>query len=173
MSVLKKILLLIMLCVLCLCSCSVIEESMMSEDEYAEYIIDEIILSVNEQSPERLKALFSKTATESMNNFQEKSDNLFKFIASETVSHEYDGCVASDMSIEYGEKTNMFRFSFEITTADNKKYDFFIICYNIDTVNADNVGVYMLEVANSDYDEYVSWQERMTPGIVILESSED
>ena len=170
---LKNMFIFMALGVLCFSSCSVIEESMMSEDEYAEYIIDEIILSVNEQSPERLKALFSKTATESMNNFQEKSDNLFKFIASETVSHEYDGCVASDMSIEYGEKTNMFRFSFEITTADNKKYDFFIICYNIDTVNADNVGVYMLEVANSDYDEYVSWQERMTPGIVILESSKD
>lgn len=165
-----KRILLLTLSVLCLSSCNAKKEYVMSEYEYTVYIIDEIICSLNERDTERLKKIFSPLATESINDFNKESDMLIDFVGSSIVSHEYDRCFASSMSVEDGEKSNMLRFSFNIITDENKEYTVFIICYNYDTANEDNVGVYMIEVANFDYNRYVGWQERMVPGISILKS---
>lgn len=157
---------------LCLCSltfCSEKEEIVMSEYEYADYVISEIICSLDENDNERLKSLFSNSVTETVDDLDTQCDIFSDFIGSKIVSHEYDETIASDGSVENGEKSNMIRFSFDIVTEENEKYGIFVICYNTDTANPDNVGVYMIEIARADYDEYDAWQDRMVPGISILE----
>lgn len=164
-----KIILLLVFCLSSLTFCGEKEEVFMREGEYVGYIISETICSLNEHDTERLKNLFSNSVIETVDDLNTQCGMFSDFIGFTIVSHEYDGTLASDMSIENGEKCNMIRFSFEIVTAENEKYTIFVICYNTDTANTDNVGVYMMEIARSDYDEYDSWQDRIVPGISILE----
>jgi hypothetical protein len=51
---------------------------------------------------------------------------------------------------------------------DKDVYEFFVIDYNVDTINTDNQGVYMLELINNYGErELESWQDRMRAGIYI------
>ena len=63
---------------------------------------------------------------------------------------------------------------FNIYVTDVDEYDFFIIDYNIDTINPYNEGVYMIQLRKSSYvgSWGGSWQERMRPGFFIQEMEE-
>ena len=86
----------------------------MREDEYVDYIISETICSLNEHDTERLKNLFSNSVIKTVDDLNTKCGMFSDFIGFTIVSHEYDGTLASDMSVKNGEKRNMIRFSFEI-----------------------------------------------------------
>lgn len=155
-----------------LSSCNETGKIDMEEHKYAQYLVDEFIESLNNQDKERLETLFSKNALDNSDDFNNQFNALNECIGDSIVSYDFDGCLATSMSVDYGDKTNMIRFGFTVTTSENETYNVFIIAYNIDTVNEDNLGIYMLETANSGYHYYKSWQERMTPGIVILKSED-
>jgi hypothetical protein len=91
---------------------------------------------------------------------------LFELIQGEIDSWEKDDGWASDGSIEYGKRSDMFRYGFDLIK-DNETYLFFIIDYSTDTINPDNEGVYMLELRLPGSPNTGSWQERMRPGIYI------
>ena len=61
----------------------------------------------------------------------------------------------------------MIRFGFDITT-DKDTYRFFVVDYNIDTINPDNQGVYMLElILFTNSEDLESWKDRMCAGIYV------
>nr|WP_278309018.1 DUF5104 domain-containing protein [Papillibacter cinnamivorans] len=76
---------------------------------------------------------------------------------------------SSDGSIQNGNKSLMIRPGFKVKT-NEEEYSFFVIDYNVDTIDPDNEGVYMLEVSKTSYSgEWGSWQDRMRAGIFIVE----
>ena len=59
---------------------------------------------------------------------------------------------------------------FKVTTGVDV-YSLMMIDYPTDTINPDNEGVYMLEIVKESYDgEWKAVEERMRPGIAIVES---
>ena len=137
------------------------------EGQKADERMEQIISAIKANDKEALKSLFSKKALDEIDDLDGEVDSLFNFIQGDITSWERDGW-ASDESIEYGKKSLMIRFAINVNT-DKDKYRFFIIDYSTDTINPDNEGVYMLEVRLAETHNSGSWQDRMRPGISIVE----
>jgi hypothetical protein len=110
--------------------------------------------------------LFSKKALDEANDFENGVDYLFELLQGDVDTWERAGWSSGEM-IEYGKKSLMIRFSFDVKT-DKDTYHFFVIDYNTDTINPDNQGVYMLELIKfTDEKDLDSWQDRVRAGIYI------
>ena len=49
---------------------------------------------------------------------------------------------------------------------DKDDYELFVVDYNVDTINPDNEGIYMIEISRSGHrTSQLSWQERLYAGI--------
>lgn len=139
-----------------------------SDHERADARMEEIVSALADEDKEALKLLFSANALDEASDFDSKFDELFDFIQGDIVSWERDG-FASSQSISNGKKSLMLRFAIDVST-DEDVYHFYVIDFNIDTINPDNQGVYMLEFIDN-YGQTIlgSWQERMCAGISIVE----
>jgi hypothetical protein len=137
-----------------------------SEEKQADARMEQIISAIKNKDRESLKSLFSKKALGEADDFEGGVDSLFNFIQGDIESWKRDG-FASDESMEHGKRSWMIRFGFTVKT-NKDVYQFFIIDYNVDTINTDNQGVYMLElIDNYGKRELESWQDRMRAGIYI------
>jgi hypothetical protein len=168
----KRIILLILVLVnlLLFSSCDKIRDGsgrkIGSEEKQADARMEQIISAIKNKDRESLKSLFSKKALGETDDFEGGVDSLFNFIQGDIESWKRDG-FASDESMEYGKRSWMIRFGFTVKT-DKDVYQFFVIDYNVDTINTDNQGVYMLElIDNYGERELESWQDRMRAGIYI------
>jgi len=161
----KRILISIILIVLMLLSsCRVF----ISNDLRADARMEQIISAIKGNDKVALKTLFSKKALDEAVDIDSEIDFLFDFIQGDIVSWERDGW-ASDGKIDHGKRFLMIRFRINIKT-DKEEYRFFVMDYNMDTINPDNEGMYMLEVCRASYEGiYLGWQERMRGGIDIRE----
>ena len=140
-----------------------IDEGKMADDR-----IEQIVAALKENNIESLKSLFSAKAISEAGNFENDFYRLCQFFQGTIKTWERDS-LAADRSIDYGKQSLMIRYGILIST-DIDDYSLFIIDYNIDTINPDNEGIYMLEIWKQSYDgEWDSWQERMVPGISIIE----
>ncbi len=158
--------LLILVSLLLSSSCGRNEGIHVSEEKTADARMEQIVSAIKDKDNEALKSLFSKKALDEANNFVGGADSLFNFIQGDIESWERDG-FASDESMSGGKRSWMIRFGFTIKT-DKDVYQFFVIDYNVDTINTDNQGVYMLElIDNYGESELESWQDRMRAGIYI------
>jgi len=139
------------------------------EEKSADARIEQIISAVKNRDKNALKSLFSKKALEEATDLDKEIFYLFSFIQGDIKSWERDGW-ASSTAMEYGKKSWMIRFGFQIVS-DVDEYDFFVIDYNTDTINPDNEGVYMIQLRKLSYEGSWggSWQERMRAGIYIQE----
>lgn len=138
----------------------------MGEDERADARMEQIVSAIKDKDSEALKSLFSKKALDEADDFDSGADSLFDFIQGDIESWEGNGW-ASDTSMGGGKSSWMIRFEFDVKT-DKDDYHFFVIDYNVDTINPDNQGVYMLElIDNYGEKELESWQDRMRAGIYI------
>ena len=136
----------------------------MQEDKRADARMEQIVSAIKDKDKEALKTLFSQKALNEASDFDDEIDYLFDLIQGDIVFWERDGW-ASSKSITHGKKTLMIRCSLDIET-DKDTYSFFVIDYNIDTLNPDNQGVFMLELI-TDTGNLKSWQDRMRAGIYI------
>ena len=158
--------LLILVNLLLFSSCGRNEGILESEDKRADARMEQIVSAIKDKDKEALKSLFSKKALDEADDFVGGADSLFSFIQGDIESYERDG-FASDESMRGGKRSWMIRFGFTVKT-DKDVYQFFVIDYNVDTINTDNQGVYMLEVIdNYGERELESWQDRMRAGIYI------
>ena len=138
----------------------------MGEEKRADARMEQIVSAIKDKDSEALKSLFSKKALDEADDFVGGADSLFNFIQGGIESWERDG-FASDESVGGGKRSWMIRFGFTVKT-DKDVYQFFIIDYNVDTINPDNQGVYMLElIDNYGERELELWQDRMRAGIYI------
>ena len=137
-----------------------------SDEEQADARMEQIISAIKAYDKEALKSLFSKKAIDEANDFEDGVDYLFELLQGDINTYERDG-FSGDGLIEYGKKSLMIRFAFNVKT-DEDLYKFFVIDYNTDTINSDNQGVYMLELIKfTDEKDLKSWQDRMRAGIYI------
>ena len=135
--------------------------------------IEQIISSLKVKNKDALNALFSNKALSESNDFDDEVDRLFEFMKGNITSWKREGGVDSDESAEQGKKSLMLRYSILIST-DIDDYCVFVIDYNTDTIDKDNEGIYMLEISKQSYHgDWAPWQERMFPGISIIEWYED
>ncbi len=139
---------------------------LVGEDKKADARMEQIVSALKGKDKEALKSLFSNKALDEANSFDNEINDLFDLLQGDIISWERDGW-ASDESIESGKKSLMIRFAINVST-DKDVYRFFVIDYNMDTINPDNQGIYMLELIK-DYGEkdLESWQDRMRAGIYI------
>ena len=131
----------------------------------------QIISAINGGNRDALKSLFSKKALDEADDIDSKIDYVFEIMQGEIDSWKVESR-GSIKSIRYGKKSWMIRFSITISTA-KEDYVIFVIDYNVDTMNSDNQGVYMLEFSKSSYSgEWNYWQNRMCAGISIIDRGE-
>ena len=164
------ILLLVLASLLLFSSCAKIGSGIVggitvSEDKKADVRMEQIISAIKDKDKEAMKSLFSKKALEKDDDFDNKLDKLFKFFQDDIKTYARDGW-SSDESIDGGKRSLMIRFAINVNT-DKEVYRLFVIDYNMDTINTDNEGVYMLEVRLADSPNTGSWQDRMRAGIYI------
>lgn len=122
-----------------------IDEGKMADDR-----MEQIVAALKEKNIESLKSLFSAKSISEAENFENDFDRLFQFFQGTIETWERDS-LAADRSIEYGKQSLMIRYGILIST-DIDDYSLFIIDYNIDTINPDNEGIYMLEIWKQSYD---------------------
>lgn len=147
-------------------SCGRSGEILGSEEKIADARMEQIVSAIKDKDSEELKSLFSKKALDESDDFVGGADSLFNFIQGDIESWKRDG-FASDESMVGGKRTWMIRFGFTLKT-DKDVYQFFIIDYNVDTINTDNQGVYMMElIDNYGNRELESWKDRMRAGLYI------
>lgn len=160
------LMLLILVSLLLFSSCGRNGGILVSEPKRADARMEQIISAIKDKDKEALQSLFSKKALDDADDFGDGVNSLFNFIQGDIESWERDG-FASDESMGGGKRSWMIRFGFDVKT-DEGVYRLFVIDYNIDTINPDNQGVYMLElIENYGERELDSWQDRMRAGIYI------
>ena len=120
-----------------------------SDESRADARMEQILTTIKGKDSDALKSLFSKNALAEDNNLDNEINFLFSFIQGDIVSWELNGW-PSDESIEYGKKSLMIRFDVIIKT-DKDSYDLFVVDYNVDTINPDNEGIYMIEISRSGH----------------------
>jgi len=140
-----------------------------NERKMADDRIEQIISSLKEKNKDSISALFSNKALSESNDFDKEIDRLLEFMEGNITSWEREDGVDSDESVEHEKKSLMLRYSILIST-DIDDYCVFVIDYNTDTIDNDNEGIYMLEISKKSYNgDWAPWQERMLPGISIIE----
>ena len=128
--------------------------------------LEKIVSAIKNKDEEELKSLFSNKALDEDNDIGNEIGYLFGLLQGDIVSWERDS-LSSDESIQHGKRSLMIRFSFDIKT-DKDLYRFFVIDFNVDTIEPDNQGIYMLELIEfTDTKDLNSWQDRMRAGIYI------
>lgn len=131
--------------------------------------MEQIVSSIQNSDKETLRLLFSQNALEFCDDFDNEAAAFFDFVQGEIESWELKPSSSHEIS-EYGKKTVMVISIFKVTTGVDV-YSLMMIDYPTDTINPDNEGVYMLEIVKESYDgEWKAVEERMRPGIAIVES---
>ena len=161
-----------------LCSCSIFTvvnsdkrpeglktDMMKSDEQKADYCFEAVITTIENQDRDDLKSMFSKTALAQADDFEEHMDYLLGFFQGEVDTWERVVC-SSDESIENGEKIEMIRSWYTVTT-DMDVYMFFLLEQTIDNTNSDNVGLYALRVIKAEDEEtqFTDWQDMSIAGI--------
>ena len=157
--------LLILVSLLLFNACGLKGGSSLTTEQRADERMAQIMSAVQDKDNEALKALFSKKALGEATDIDNGIDYLFDFIQGNITSWERDAAPA-DEKTDGGKKSLMIRFVINITT-DKDEYQLFVIDYNLDTINPDNEGVYMLEIERAADGNIsgLSWQEKLCAGI--------
>ena len=140
----------------------------MSREQRADKRMEEIILAIKGNDKVTLSSLFSMNALNEANDFDNELNSLFNYIQGDIVLWERVSLATSERR-QYGSRSLMIRFAIAIST-DIDDYRLYVIDYNIDNIEQDNEGLYMLEISKSSYSGgWDPWQDRMRAGIFIIE----
>lgn len=155
-----------------LTSCSIAESynaSVFNDEQKAGETMEQTLDAVKNRDAEKLKSLFSVKALNSAENLDGNADALVDFIKGDIISVDDLGGPAIYEENEYGQTLKQTQLSVIVTT-DEEKYMLFFLEYTVDMKDSDNVGLYTIAaVREKDRDtKFVNWQNRMTPGIVVI-----
>ena len=155
----KKIIMLLLITTMCFlnaCSIGGVGVFFESDETKAAKRLEKIIESINNKDEELLKGLFSQKALDDTTDFDENMLSLFEFIEGEIISWEKSNGLSAFDSIENGKKTKLVNSFYYVTTTKEQRYFFLIDDYQIDTINPDNAGLYLL-LAVKEEDEKKIW----------------
>lgn len=164
----KFIMLLLLISILFLSSCSFGGSKMMifdDSDKKADDRMEQLLETIKNKDKDALKAMFSIQALNEANEFDGSMEYLFEFFQGRVDSWKRDR-FTSETSSEYGKKSVMLVSWYTVTT-DKDKYIFFVIDYTKDTINSDNAGLYTLRVikAADEATQFSAWQDMKVAGI--------
>ncbi|KLU64305.1 hypothetical protein DEAC_c37350 [Desulfosporosinus acididurans] len=161
------ILLIIIACLLSSCSLGGSRAGILnkeSDDKKADAQLEQVIVAIQNQDKNALRAMFSKQALAEAKDFDGSMNYLFKLFQGKVQSKKNDGLIV-DESDNYGHSTNEVK-SFYIVETDKQKYLFFLLEYTTNT-DQSNVGLYSLRVikAEDENTQFSSWQKMKIAGI--------
>lgn len=127
-----------------------------SEQNEADQICQQIIEAYEQQDSEKLKSLFSEESKKSIDNLDAEISAFFHYIDGNVKSFEGD-CASSSES-NYGKRKTELTGMYLIST-DKERYCMNFYMYSEDDENAQNVGIYKIEIAleNEVSDEDFTW----------------
>ncbi|MBP3580024.1 MAG: DUF5104 domain-containing protein [Clostridia bacterium] len=138
------------------------------DTKIAEDLTEEIIRCINSKDYVSLKKLFSEKAQNSIDNFDLQTQELESFLNGSVTLEEWDKAVSARTEYKDGNISKMLTYSFTLLLTGNETYTCFVVDYCNDSITPNNEGLYMLEFAKIDYDDYKPLEERLVPGISIL-----
>ena len=160
-------LLLLLASVMLLSSCyggsrmRIFDDSGMRADARLEQLL-EILVNKDDAA---LKSMFSTQTLEMAANFDDSVEYLFELFQGDVVSWEQVGR-ASDARMRDGKRSVQVRARFAVIT-DKDEYEFYLIDYLEDTINPDNVGLFVLQVVRTEDREtqMTGYWTDLSPGI--------
>ena len=164
----KFIMLLFLISILLLSSCSLGGGRMMisdDSDKKADARMEQLLETIKNKDKDAFKTMFSKQALNEANDFNGGIEYLFGFFQGNVDSWKRDR-FTSETSSEHGKKSVMLVSWYTVVTAKDK-YMFFLIDYTKDTINPDNAGLYTLRVIKAEDKEtqFTFWQDMKLAGI--------
>ncbi len=142
----KALLLSIMITIFSLAGCSnkYFTDWFNSEQNETDKICQQIIKAYKQQDSEKLKWLFSEESKKEIENLDTEISGFFDYIEGSIKSFKGD-CVSSSES-NYGKGKTELNGMYLIST-DEEKYCMNFYMYSEDDENAQNVGIYKIEIA--------------------------
>jgi len=143
---------------------------MTSDERAATKCYEQVVKALEKQDKEAIKGMFSEQALEEAKDFDETLDRLFEIFDGKFEPYNFEfGPV--DEKVRYGKREKEIKVYLDIDFGDIT-YSIFLVDYPVNTLYADNVGLYTLRVGLAEKEHELSWQERKIPGIYIAESEE-
>lgn len=142
----KRLLLSILVIVSALTGCSsqYFNDWFHSEQNETDNVCQQIIEAHQQQDPEKLKCLFSEESKQNIENLGAKISAFFDYIEGNIQS--FNGDCASSSESNYGKRKTELAGMYLIST-DEEKYCMNFYMYSEDDNNAQNVGIYKIEIA--------------------------
>lgn len=144
-----------------------------TEGDTAEAKLEEVMHALKTKDRDAAKKLFSKQALADTEDIENGIDYLFSLVQGE-VTEVGDLTWGSDEQIRYGVKERKIFSWCDFSTA-RQDYYLFMLIYDRDDKNPDNIGLYSLRVVAHDgnYAKHVTaWQDMQQPGIYALGDQE-
>lgn len=172
----KKILLLLMLCMLFMSMSGCVYKNRgeylgkvaQSEDKQSDAMMQSIIDALETQDKDALKALLSPYALEHAEDLDEKIEELMEFYPGSEGG--FDGYNVSKKSANYGVISLMLDGVYDVSS-NGEEYEVNFVMYPRNDEEPEKIGLYLIEVMTEEAKpEGFKWKnEEDAPGIYVLE----
>jgi len=167
-----KILILLLVSIIILSSCSTKENKMVIVDDSrsnADERLEQLIEALKNGDKDGVELLFSEKALDESVGFEENLDKLFEYFQGDIKEWNRDR-FSSNGSIRDGKKSECLVSWYSVGT-NQESYMFFMVDYTKDTINPENEGLYTLRVILSEDEatEFGYVEDMTIPGIYIPE----
>ena len=151
-----KILLLITVALCFLNSCGGVRIDMLgyNEEKDINAKFEKIIIAINENDMDAIKAFFSKNTLDEDDSLDENIEKLFTFIQGTIDSWEKRVGSSTSDSKDRGHRKREFSVSYDVNTGEQQYYFSLDYC-SIDTKQPENVGLYLLLVVKNEDEEKI------------------
>lgn len=137
-----------------------------SDEDIANARIEQVFETIQNRDKSNLKKMFSKSALNATDDFDESVTSLFDFFRGEIVSYDNWGGPQVTSKKNSGHNKKEMQSTYDVKTTE-QKYRISIQEFLVDTENPDNVGVYSFSIikAEDTDEEYAYWN--FGSGIII------
>lgn len=123
----------------------------MNDREAADARLEQVLEAIKNEDKDALKSMFSQTALEEAEDFDDRMEYLFSFFQGEVVSWERFAFNVSER-INHGKMTKRNYVWYKVNT-DQQEYYMYFVQWTVDTEHPENVGIYALRVVKAEDDE--------------------
>ena len=145
-----------------------LEKEIRSDKEYATYYYNQVTNALETKDIEKLKTLFSPYALDKASDIDEQITNLIEFYPGHT--DDYEVSIMTSESSSYSGKKYAINIQY-LFSIDEVNYRMMITAYTKNVVEADKVGMHMIQIFKADnVPNGFKWKdENDIPGIYIID----
>ena len=160
---------------MCLNACSfdlggedMFDSRVYSEQDIANAMLDEVLITIKNKDSDGLKSLFAKNAVADLESFDNEIKEFFDYFKGDFISYDDHSAVDSRETINSGESRKTLFSTYDIvTTEESYRVAIKDICE--DTFNEDNVGIWSIYIIRLEDDTNPEFayrgDDKYTPGI--------